>query len=734
MLPNYLISHAKGETHMSISRKVKRAIVYVLVFAVAFCFMPTIGGVSQVHAASALGVSKIVVKSSTCDLAGKDAQITLKANVYFNKSVSKSTAQKYLSITTSNASNVKIVKKIYTKSSKKVYVVSIAVKALKDDCKATVKIHAKKGTSAAKKGKTWNVSVYKAAESIYKNGKIYTVEGKNWENKPVEAMAVGNNGKILAVGSAASLTAKYKGKATKTVDLKKKTVFPGFIDSHNHAPGPGITQLYEISLGGIFSKEDTLSTIKNFVDTHTDMTQYFGAGYSNVVTDSAGNSMPVTKEWLDAICPDKPIVLTSFDYHNKWLNSKALEMCGITKDTQAPVGGDIKKTKDGELTGVLTDCSSLITLYASYSEAQYEKAFEWFFKRMNSWGYTGYSDAGTTAQHADMLIKMSNAGNGLPMRINYAGMMSATDIDGSIARLDALKTKVGNTKDIRVTTAKIMADGVVEGGTAYLWEPYKQPALKNIFGKDATDYIGKIKLTQEQLDEIVLKANAKGYPVHVHAIGDRTTTMTLDAIEKAQKQLGNDKCRNIITHLQVVDQDDIIRFKELGVIAACQVFWHFKAPDMYYTIEEPLLGKARAEREYPLNSFYRNNVVITASGDYPISPVNNPFWAIEIGVTRNLENADFYKKSFPDIKDITNMDDKKYLLNPDERVPLKAMIEAYTINGAYQMNYEDTCGSLKAGKVADFVIVDTDPFTVNPVKIDECKVLKTYKDGKVVFE
>lgn len=719
---------------MSISRNVKRAIVYVMVFAMAFCLTPAYGGVSHVHAASALGVSKIAVKSSTCDIPGKGAQITLKANVYFNKAVSKSEAQKYVSITTSNASNVKIVKKAYAKSSKKVYAVSITVKALKDNCKAAVKIRAKKGASSARKGKAWNVSVYKAAESIYKNGKIYTVEGKDWEKKPVKAMAVDKNGRILGVGSTASMNAKYKGKATKSVDLKNQTVFPGFIDSHDHAPGPGITELYEISLGGIFTKEETLSTIKDFVDSHPDMEQYFGAGYSNAVTNSEGNVEAVTKEWLDEICPDKPIVLTSFDYHSRWLNSKALELCGITKDTPVPAGGDIKKTPDGELTGVLTDCSGLVTLTASYSEAQYEEAFEWFFDRMNSWGYTGYSDAGTSAQHADMLIKKSNNENGLPMRINYAGMMSADDIDGSIAGLDALKKKVGNTKDIRVTTAKIFADGVVEGGTAYLWEPYKQPALKNLFGKEETDYVGKTKLSQEELDEIVLKANRKGYPVHVHAIGDRATTMTLDAIEKAQKQLGNDECRNIITHLQVVDQDDIIRFKELGVIAACQVFWHFKAPDMYWSIEEPLLGKARAAREYPLNSFYRNDVVITSSGDYPISPVNNPFWAIEIGVTRNLENADFYKDSFPDIEDIQDMNEKKYLLNPDERVPLKAMIESYTINGAYQMNYEDTCGSLKAGKVADFIVVDTDPFAINPVKIDECKVLKTYKDGKIVYE
>ena len=604
--------------------------------------------------------------------------------------------------------------------------------------KYSFKIKAFKGKKKSKFSKEVSAIPSPPAASIFMNGKVYTVEGEDWENNAVEAMAVDAEGKLLGVGSTAEITAQFKGDNTEVVDLGGKTVFPGFIDSHIHPPGPAFTVLYEISLSGIFTKEETLSVIKDFVDSHPDMDAYFGFGYSNAVTDKDGNVEAVNRAWLDEICPDKPIVLSSFDYHSRWLNTTALEMCGITKDTLAPEGGDIKKDLDGELTGVLTDCSGLVTLEAEYTAEQINEAWKWFFERMNSWGYTGYSDAGTSSGYADMLMEKSKAENGLPVRINFAGMMSPDDIDGSIARLDALKEKVGDTKDIRVTTAKIFADGVVEGGTAYLWEPYKQPALQNLFGKEETNWTGAIKLSQEQLNELALKANAKGYPIHVHSIGDRATTMTLDAIEYAQTELAKegvkDECRNIITHLQVVDQDDIQRFKELGVIAACQVFWHFKAPDMYWPIEEPLLGKARAAREYPLNSFYRIGVPITASGDYPISPVNNPFWAIEIGVTRNLENAEFYKGSFPDIKDIEDMDEKTYLLNPAERVPLKAMIEAYTINGAYQMNYEDVCGSLKAGKVADFVVCDTDPFEINPVKIDEVKVLKTYKDGKIVWE
>ena len=156
----------KGEKHMSVARNVKRSIVYLMIVAMAFCLIPLIGSVGQAHAASALQVNKIAVKPVKCDLAGKDAQTTIKATVTFNKKVTKANAQKLVSVTTSNKGSVSIGKKTF-KVSKKTCTVSIKVKAVKDNCSAVIKVKAKKGKSAAKKGKSIKVSVYEPAESVF---------------------------------------------------------------------------------------------------------------------------------------------------------------------------------------------------------------------------------------------------------------------------------------------------------------------------------------------------------------------------------------------------------------------------------------------------------------------------------------------------------------------------------------------------------------------------------------
>ena len=140
------------------------------------------------------------------------------------------------------------------------------------------------------------------------------------------------------------------------------------------------------------------------------------------------------------------------------------------------------------------------------------------------------------------------------------------------------------------------------------------------------------------------------------------------------------------------------------------------------------LGKDRAYNEYPVKSLLDNGALLTASGDHPVSPVNNPFWAIEADVTRNLENAEFYG-----VDDITDIDDPTWLLNPAERVSVSDMVKAYTINGAYQLYRENSIGSLENGKFADMIVVDQDIFKVNPLNIDKTQVLTTVFNGRVVY-
>ncbi|HZK01351.1 MAG TPA: amidohydrolase family protein, partial [Anaerovoracaceae bacterium] len=313
--------------------------------------------------------------------------------------------------------------------------------------------------------------------------------------------------------------------------------------------------------------------------------------------------------------------------------------------------------------------------------------------------------------------------NELTMRANLSIRMDADDPNSSLDELIALDEYFEGSNLIEVSTAKFFIDGVVEGVTAYLLEPYTPEAGMG------DNYVSEPMWDYDVYEDAMKKVVEAGYQIHVHSIGDAATNMTLDALEAAQKDGGEGDYRNVITHVQLIGKDDFARFGQLNLIAAIQPFWSLKEPDWYDTVDELVLGPERAWNEYPFGSLKRGGAVITSSGDFPVSPINNPFWAIEAGATRNLNNAEYYG-----IDDINDMDDPTWLLNPDERLTVKDMVEAYTINGAYQMFREDKIGSLAVGKEADFIIIDKDIMNLDPIDIDSIKVLATYLGGNAVYE
>jgi len=214
--------------------------------------------------------------------------------------------------------------------------------------------------------------------------------------------------------------------------------------------------------------------------------------------------------------------------------------------------------------------------------------------------------------------------------------------------------------------------------------------------------------------------------IHVHYIGDATTRDVIDGMIYAQKEVPDFEARNVITHFQVVRDEDKARMGENKIIGSTQPYWHFKEPEWYDVVDELALGEERASKEYPVKSLMDNGVMMTFSGDHPVSPINNPMWAMEVAVTRNLENADYYG-----VEDITDINNPKWLLNPDERITIKQAIEAYTINCAYQLFREDEIESLEAGKSADFVVLEDNILTIDPLKLDSVAVNATVIDGKV---
>jgi predicted amidohydrolase YtcJ len=193
--------------------------------------------------------------------------------------------------------------------------------------------------------------------------------------------------------------------------------------------------------------------------------------------------------------------------------------------------------------------------------------------------------------------------------------------------------------------------------------------------------------------------------------------MIIDACEYAHDQNGDKDNRHAITHLQLIHPQDIARMAELNIIASVQPYWHYKEEGLFYEIEIPYLGEERANRTYPMKSFFDAGIVVSASSDYPVSQPPKPLRAIQIGVTRCAESGD------PDT-----------IKNPDERVTVNQMIAAFTINGAYQLFGEDVYGSIEVGKNADLIILDQNILEIDPVKIGSVNVLQTLLAGETIYK
>lgn len=557
---------------------------------------------------------------------------------------------------------------------------------------------------------------------IYKNGTIYTVEGDGWENAPVQAMAIDENGSILAVGSDKEIS-DLAGSATKIIDLEGKTVLPGLIDSHVHMPGTAYADLFSINLFGITDKKGSLKAVREFIKKHPDETAYFGTGFSMGIVDENGSHPCAT--WLDEICSDKPIVLRSYDLHSNWINTKAMELSGITEETQDPPLGHIHRYDDGKPTGLFTDCQDLNIIKPSYTHEQNIQAVYYFINKMNSWGFTSITSIAPHLNIDPMIYKEIEEAGDLTLRINAAQLISVKTYEKDLENLCRLSENL-NTELIKVRTAKYLIDGVLEGNTAWLKEPYDPAAGLG------DSYNSTPEWDPADLKDSFLKVMNKGFQLHLHSIGDATTSMLLDVQEQAMSEMDDleqgKSCRNVITHLQLVSPEDFERMAKLNNIAAIQTFWHLKEPGFFETVDLAALGEERVQREYPAKTFVKAGIKITNSGDYPVSSINSPFYGIKAGVIRNL-----YSEAIFGI-DIDDPDDERFLLNKEERLSPAEMIEAYTINGAYQMFREDEIGSLKPGKRADFIILDRDPVNGNIMDIDKTKVLETIFAGKPVYK
>ena len=571
-------------------------------------------------------------------------------------------------------------------------------------------------TAAPAHGKT------RRADTVFKNGYIYTV---NPRQAVARAVAV-RNGKIVYVGSNRGARA-YVGPSTKVVNLRGKMMMPGFIDSHTHA-SMSVSGLYSVLLYGMISVDEYVAAVAEFAAANPNMDVIRGQGWSNTVAPDKG---PLASA-LDAVVGDRPVAIMSEDGHSYWVNSEALEMAGITGATPDPEDGVIERVPGSEATdppygtpsGTLREtAANLVTdLLPDYSVEQYQDGMRYFQQDVAApLGITTVFDplmyAGSNGVQA--LEAMAASGE---LTVRFRGALALSPEDDLAAWIKAARAERAShtTKMFRTRAVKIFTDGVVEGHTAYLNEPYA----------DALEYSGDASFRGEPiwqpsvLKKTFARLDRAGFQIHTHAIGDAATTETLNALRYARRVNRAHDWRPGITHIQLVNPRDFRRFARLGVTAVPDPYWFLK--DDYYTyLQLPYLGLPRADEEYPMKSFYDAGVLVASASDYPVTIPPNPLAGIAVGVNRWAPGWVWEYPAPPSLDGV---------LWPEERVTVKQMIRSFTINGARANFLEKRTGSIKVGKRADLVVLDTNLLKVEPTALFNAQVLFTMGEGKVLFD
>ena len=535
------------------------------------------------------------------------------------------------------------------------------------------------------------------ADLVFKNGAIYTVDKRTpW----AQAIAI-QKGRIAFVGQDLDL-APLIGAETVVVDLDGKMLLPGFVDAHAH-PSHAMDLVGNISLYGGESPEDYLKEIASFMAANPEREFYRGSGWADTFFPPLGPR----KELLDAILPDRPIALISYDGHSMWLNSVTLEKAAINRGTPDPRGGRIEKDPDtGDPTGTLRETAFKLidAVIPEHTREERKNALVEYQKMAARAGITLAHDAMLDLESTAAYNELAEAGQ-LTMRFRGSITLEA-DQDISPQIEVVLSEREDNTHPyFQTQSAKIFVDGVIEGGTAYLLEPYQhQPESRGepIWGPEL------LKTTCASLDE-------KGIQIHLHVIGDGAARITLDALEHAQEKNGKRDSRHSITHLHLVDQQDIPRFRDLDIVGLPQPFW-FKVDAYYDELALPYLGQERADRQYPMQSLVESGVVMASSSDFPVTIPFDPLIAIQTGITR------------------TSIDKtENRVLWPEEKSNLEDMIRSFTYNGAYANFLENEVGSLEVGKKADLIVLDRNLIQIPEESISDTQVLLTLVDGIKVY-
>ena len=533
-------------------------------------------------------------------------------------------------------------------------------------------------------------------------GNIYTVDKKQ---PKAEAAAI-SGGKFVYVGDEAGVK-EYIGPGTEVLRREGGIILPGFGEGHGHI-APGATEtLFTVHLNLYGSLEEHLKTISEFAHKHPELEVIQGAGFMP--------SDELTADMLEGLT-DRPIVLADIGHHSYWVNHAAMDRLGIDKNTPDVSDGIIVRDKEGNPTGCFREgAMDLLKPLTVFSVEQYKEAVLYFQKEYLAHGETLILDPiinwDSTDNAAEACHQLDVEGK-LRMHVFAAYQVFQAQGHDTMAEIEHAAQLRDRTMEpmFKLTNIKVQVDGTMgtPPATAYVKEPYADPWSQE------HQHLGQLRFDLETLTAVYRRSHELGFTVHAHTIGDGALAFALDAMEKALERTGPHGYRDAVTHLQLVDPVDIPRMEKLGVIAVTDPHW-FGMDKSYGDMMEAIIGKERTEAQLPMKSFFDAGVVVTSASDYPVENPAYPLTGMQKGVTRQVPGK------------------PETLHWPAQRVTVEQMIEATTLNEAYQLLCEDRLGSITVGKEADLVVLEDDITACNPEKIADTKVLRTMVGSKWVY-
>ncbi|MFE7130830.1 amidohydrolase [Streptomyces sp. NPDC057638] len=552
----------------------------------------------------------------------------------------------------------------------------------------------------------------RSAALVIHNARVFTgVRGERVR----EALAVGRDGRVVAIGSDRELR-RYAGRDTEVVDARRGTVMSGIVDGHAHPVAAGAATLHP-SLG---YRELTVPRLRELL--------------SGFLADPAHGREPdgwlIVADWnpvgllpagtvphhrfLDALATRRPIVLLGTDGHNSWVNGRALELAGITATTPDPPGGQIERDADGAATGLLKEEAQHL-VHRLLPDHPFEKvvaATALALEQAAVQGVTGFLDASADEWHLDVYAELDRTGR-LPQRVAAALRLDAHEIQEpgeGLAWLRRTRRRYADVPGLDLRTAKVFVDGVMEypARTAALLEPYLDGAGQ------PSGHRGQLQLDPADFARLAVLLDAEGWQIHAHAIGDRAVRVALDGYEAARRAGGRRDNRHTITHLQLVHPGDLRRFARLGVVASMQLQWAMRDA---WTMDAllPYIGPERHRRLYPARSLERHGALLAGGSDWPIDPLG--VWN-QIRTAIDREGADSDGPLHPEREGIRRV----------------SALRMHTAGAARQLRADRRTGTLALGRAADLVLLDRDVTRIPVPEISGTEVQLTLVGGVPVYE